>query len=86
MSEIADRYMRGNPVAQSTIDALMYSLRSGCGVLSRRDVQQGLTAVDEKLLHDICKQLQNRNPNVAKSWTVEQVEQLVTARAACHDG
>jgi hypothetical protein len=33
MHIISDRQMRGNPAAQSTIDTLMYSLRSGTPAL-----------------------------------------------------
>lgn len=82
--EIADRYLRSNPAASSTIDALMYSLRKGPAVLGRADVQQRLIAVDEDQMRDICKQLRSRHPEVAKSWAVADVEALVLAWAACH--
>lgn len=72
------------PAASSTIDALMYSLRKGTAVLARSDVQQRLGDVDQDQMRNICKQLQNRNPAVAKSWTGGEVEMLVIAWAACH--
>jgi hypothetical protein len=74
-----------NPAAQSTIDALLYSLRKGTPALKRKDVMQRIAAINEIQLHDICQQLQNRNPAVAKSWTAAEVEMLVTAWAARHD-
>jgi hypothetical protein len=84
MGIVADRQLRGNPAAQSTVDALMYSLRSGCAALSRRDVQQRLTAVDEEQLRDICTLLQKRNPNIAKPWPAGEIEKLVMTWATCH--
>ena len=71
--------------AQSTIDALMYSLRSGTPALKRQDVRQRIAAVDERQMRNICKQLQNRNPKVAKSWTAEEVEAFVIVWAMCHE-
>jgi hypothetical protein len=73
-----------NPAAQSTIDALMYSLRSGTAALSREDVRQRLAALDENQMRDVCPRLQKRNPNVAKSWTSDEIECFVTAWAARH--
>lgn len=68
--------------AQSTVDALMYSLRSGVGVLSRSDVRQRLAALNEKQLRDVCTALQNRK--VAKSWTAADVEKLIETWMASH--
>jgi len=70
--------------ASSTIDALMYSLRSGTPALARSDVQQRLAALSEGQLHDICKQLQNRNPAVAASWNSADVEKLIVMWVSRH--
>ena len=72
------------PAAQSTIDALMYSLRSGTAVLECADVKQRIAAANEGQLHDICKQLKDRNPAVAKSWSKDEIGKPVTAWARCH--
>lgn len=82
--EIADRHLRGNPAASSTIDALMYSLRKGVVALGQDGVQRRLTALDEDQMRNVCKQLQNRNSAIAKSWTAREVEMIVMAWAACH--
>jgi hypothetical protein len=42
-------------------------LRSGTPALKRQDVRQRIANVDERQMQDICNQLQNRNPKVAKS-------------------
>jgi conjugal transfer/entry exclusion protein len=81
---LLDDSMRGNAAAHSTMDALMYSLRSGTAALSREDVRHRLAALDEKQMRDVCTLLQKRNPNVAKSWTSDEIECFVTARAARH--
>jgi hypothetical protein len=84
MSIIADRQLRGNPAAQSTIDALMYSLRQGCTALARDDVRERLTRVAEEQLREICTLLQKRNPNIAKPWSVGEIEKLVMTWTTCH--
>jgi hypothetical protein len=83
-SIVADRFMRGNPAASSTIDALLYSLRKGPAALTRPDVQRRLAAVDEQQLRGVCKQLASRNPAIARSWTAAEVETFVAAWTACH--
>jgi len=84
-AQIAARYMDGNPAAQSTIDALMYSLRSGTAALKRKDAKQRIACLDERQLHACCKQLQHRSPDIAKSLSKDEVEMLVAVWAACHD-
>ena len=73
------------PAANSTIDALMHALRGGVKALARDDVQRRVAALDERQMHDCCKELQHRNSNVAKSWTEDEVEKLVATWASCHD-
>jgi hypothetical protein len=84
MGIIADRQLRGNPAAQSTIDALMYSLRQGCAALSRQDVCARLADVDEKQLREICTILQKHKASFARAWTADEVERLVMTWATCH--
>jgi hypothetical protein len=75
-----------NPAAQSTIDALLYSLRSGVAALARQDVQRRLAAADENQLRQMCALLQRRNPRIAPSWSDAEIENLIEAWAARHDG
>ena len=84
MGIIGDRQLRGNPAAKSTIEALMYSLRAGAKALARDDVQRRVAVLDERQMHACAKQLQHRNPNVAKSWSKDEIEQFVAVWAACH--
>ena len=84
LSIIADRQLRGKEAAQSTIDGLLYSLRAGATALARDDVQRRIAMLAERQMHDCCKQLQHRNPDIAKSWTKDEVEKLVAIWASCH--
>lgn len=84
MAEIAGRFLRGNPAANSTVDALMYTLRKGVGVLKRPDVRRRLACLDEAQMRACAKQLLHRNPEVAKSWAVAEAEAFVAAWMACH--
>lgn len=72
------------PAVKSTIDALMYSLRAGVKALARDDVQRRIAMLNEWQMHDCCKQLQHCNPNIAKSWTKDEIEKLVAIWASCH--
>jgi hypothetical protein len=84
MSIVAGRQLRGSPAANSTVDALMYSLRSGVNALARNDVQPRIAMLDERQMHACCKELQHRNPDIAKSWTKDEIEKLVALWASCH--
>ena len=69
---------------QSTIDAVMYSLRGGTAVLSRDDVQRRLAVIDETQLLKMIDLLQKRDGKIAPRWSDEQVEQLMQTWTACH--
>ena len=81
-AEVADRQMR--KATQSTVEALIYSLRSGVGELARNDVQERLGRADEKQLHEICARVQSFKPHIAKSWTDDEAERLVTMWTTRH--
>jgi hypothetical protein len=70
---------------QSTVDAVMYSLRSGTKMLAHAGTRERLNRISEQQLREMCKLLKNRNPSVAKSWTDDEVEKLIMTWAACHD-
>jgi hypothetical protein len=69
---------------QSTIDAVMYSLRGGAAVLSRDDVRCRLAVIDEPQLLKMIELLQKRDGKIAPRWSEEEVEQLMQTWAACH--
>jgi hypothetical protein len=70
--------------AASTVEALAYSLRAGVGVLSRKDVRQRLTALDENQLRAMCARLQRRNGRIAPPWPDADIDPLIEAWTACH--
>ena len=69
---------------QSTIDAVMYSLRGCAAVLSRDDVQRRLAVIDETQLLKMLDLLQTRDGKIAPRWSDEEVEQLMQTWTACH--
>jgi len=75
---------RRYPTPQSTIDAVMYSLRGGVAVLSRDDVQHRLAVIDETQLLKMIDLLQKRDGKIAPRWSDEEVEQLMQTWTACH--
>ena len=84
MALIADRFMHGNPAAQSTIDAVMYSLRSGVAALKRQDVRTRLATVDESQLRQMCALLGKRDGRIAPLWPDADIKTLIKAWVACH--
>jgi len=75
--------MKG-PAAESTIDAVMYSLRGGTAVLSRDDVRHRLAVIDEMQLLEMIGLLQKRDGKIAPRWSDDEVEQLMQTWTACH--
>jgi Arc/MetJ family transcription regulator len=67
---------------QVTVDALMFSFRSGTAVLARDDVKERLSRISEGQLREVCTQLRNRN--VAKSWTDDEIKKLIVIWTTCH--
>lgn len=70
--------------AQSTIDALLYSLRLGVEVLTRDDVQHRLAVVHEYQLREMIALLQKRNGKIAPPWQDSEIEKLIQAWTLCH--
>jgi hypothetical protein len=70
--------------AQSTIDAVMYSLRFGIAVLSRDDVQHRLAVIDEGQLREIIVLLQKRDGRIAPRWENDDIEKLIETWTAFH--
>jgi hypothetical protein len=70
--------------AQSTIDALMYSLRGGIAVLTRDDVRDRLAVVADDQLREMIALLQKRDGRIAPAWSDGDIEKLVETWTACH--
>ena len=60
-----------------TFEALMYSLRSGVGVLQRADVACRLAQLDEAQVVEAVKRVQRQR--FAAQWTDDEVTQLIAA-------
>ena len=71
------------PTPQSTIDAVMYSLRGGAAVLSRDDVQRRLAVIDETQLLKMIDLLQKRDGRIAPRWSDDDIEKLLETWMAC---
>jgi hypothetical protein len=71
--------------AQTTIDAMMYSLRSGTTVLSRDDVRARLADIAEAQLLEMIVLLQKRDGRIAPRWSDDEIEQLMQTWTACHE-
>jgi hypothetical protein len=63
--------------AQSTIDALLYSLRKGVGVLSRDDVLHRLGELDDTQVRQTIVLLQKRDGRIAARWSDNEIEKLI---------
>jgi hypothetical protein len=69
--------------AQSTIDALMYALRSGITALEKPDNLRRLGELDDAQLRTCVGQLLKRT--VAPSWTQDEVGVLIATRKRLHE-
>jgi hypothetical protein len=85
MTQIEKERTKGNPAPEVTIDALMFSFRSGTPVLARTSVRERLSRIDETQLRKMCELLKHRNSAIARSWTDDEIENLIIAWASCHD-
>jgi hypothetical protein len=59
---------------QVTVEALMFSLRSGGAALGSEDVRERLSRMSETQLHEICARL--RKLAIARPWTPEETTLL----------
>jgi hypothetical protein len=76
--------MTQGPAAQSTIDAVMFSLRGGTAVLSRDDVRGRLAVINEAQLLEMVELLQKRDGRIAPRWEDGDIEKLMQTWTACH--
>jgi hypothetical protein len=80
--ELNAAHLRGR-AAQSTVEALMYSLRErGIKALDESDTQRRISELSEEQLHDVGARLQALK--IVRAWTTDDIEQLVAAWVTCH--
>jgi hypothetical protein len=72
-------------VAQSTVEALMYSLRSRrTAALKEPQTQHRIAALSESQLHEVCERLQKLKAEIAKPWSPDEVRRLLEAWMGHH--
>ena len=76
--------MGERPAAQSTVDAVTYSLRGGTAVLTRDDVRGRLADIAEDQLREMIVLLQKRDGRIAPRWEDGDIEKLVETWTICH--
>jgi hypothetical protein len=65
--------------AESTVEALMYSLRSG-GALEEPGTKRRLFELSDSQVIEVGNRLQKLRPEIARAWTTNEVEILFQAR------
>jgi hypothetical protein len=70
--------------AQSTVEALMYSLRNGVSALARPDVLRRLAELSDAQVREIATRVLKFKAHIAPAWTSEDVRVLLAARSKVH--
>jgi transposase len=80
--ELNAAHVRGR-AAQSTVEALMFSLRSGgLKALDEPDTQHRISELSEEQLHEVGGRLQALK--IVRAWTAADIERLVETWVVCH--
>ena len=77
---------RGHGAPQTTVEALMFAMRSGAKALSESSNRRRLKELSEVQLHEVCARLQKFKSNIARAWTPAEIEGLVTIWAELQNG
>src|SRR5262249_33731006 len=73
---------RRHPTPQSTVEALMYSLRErGVAALSEPDCRRRLSELSDDQMREVATRLQKLKPEIAPAWGAEQIEMLFKTKA-----
>jgi hypothetical protein len=70
--------------AQSTVEVLMFSLRNGIGALGHPNTLRRLSELSDAQLHQVAVRVQKFKPQIARAWTAQDVQVLLTARSKVH--
>jgi uncharacterized protein YjiS (DUF1127 family) len=71
----------GGRAAQATVEALMFSLRSGVQALGRHDTIRRLSELSDQQLRDVAVRLQRFKPHIAPAWNAEEIAVLIAVRS-----
>ena len=70
--------------AASTVEALLYSLRTGGVALACPRARRQLAELTEAQLHEVSARLQKNDSNIARAWTPIEVKLLVAIWSDVH--
>jgi len=70
--------------ADSTVEALMFSLRSGLAALGKPDALRRLSQCSDEQARAVAVRVQKFKPEIAPAWTLENVEVLLVAWSKIH--
>jgi hypothetical protein len=82
-AEISTLHLDGR-AANSTAEALMFSLRSGISALARFETIRRLSALSDTQLRQVAVRVQKFKPHIAPAWTAQDVQVLFAARSKVH--
>jgi hypothetical protein len=66
--------------ANSTVEALMFSLRSGVGTLKEPGTRRRLSDLSDEQLIEVCARVQRFKPEIAPAWSDDDVDTLMRLR------
>jgi hypothetical protein len=75
---------RRDGAPQTTVEALMFSLRDGVGALGRSATLRRLSELSDAQLREVAVRVQKLKPEIAQPWGSEDVEVLIAARSRVH--
>jgi len=70
---------------QATVEALVYGLRDGIDALPTKPERlRRLSELSADQLKEVCARLQNFKPTIARPWTADEVDALVSIWIKSH--
>ena len=75
-----------NRAAASTVEALMFELRSGTSVLRKFAAKRRLSELSEAQVREVGARLQRLKPEIAKAWNSDEVVKLISTWAGLKNG
>jgi uncharacterized membrane protein YccC len=77
---------RGDGAAANTVEALIFGLRDGIDALPRKPERvRRLSELSAEQLKTVCARLQNFKPIIARPWTADEVDALISIWATSHE-
>jgi hypothetical protein len=69
---------------QTTVEALLFSLRDGTAALGRPAALRRLSELSDAQLREVAVRVQKFKPEIAQPWRSEEVAVLIAARTRVH--